>query len=299
MDIENILNNGKLIIIAGPCVIETREIVMETARTLSEICGRLGLSFIFKSSYDKANRTSLKGYRGLGSLAADDSADRLSEFDDIRKDSMKKGLELLDEVRKIFKLCVTTDVHSPEEAKEAAAVVDLLQIPAFLCRQTDLLTTASRTGRAVNVKKGQFLAPWDVKNILAKLNSAGSGPFLLTERGTTFGYNNLVVDFRSIPIMSSFGCKVIFDATHSVQLPGGSGDSSSGQREFVPTLALAGVAAGASGLFLEIHPDPDKALCDGPNMLELKNAETLLSTAADIHRTVNGYKSSMFKSALV
>ncbi|MEO5361279.1 MAG: 3-deoxy-8-phosphooctulonate synthase [Nitrospirota bacterium] len=301
MNIENMIDSGKLIIIAGPCVIETREIVMETAHTLSEICGRLGLSFIFKSSYDKANRTSLKGYRGLGCRAARDGAETLNEFNDnvIRKDSMKKGLEILDEVRKTFGLCVTTDVHSSEEAREAAVVVDLLQIPAFLCRQTDLLTTASRTGRAVNVKKGQFLAPWDVKNILAKLNSAGSGPFLLTERGTTFGYNNLVVDFRSIPIMSSFGCKVFFDATHSVQLPGGSGESSSGQREFVPTLALAGVAAGASGLFLEIHPDPDSALCDGPNMLELKNAETLLSAAADIHRTVNGYKSAMFKSALV
>ncbi|MBF0456627.1 MAG: 3-deoxy-8-phosphooctulonate synthase [Nitrospirae bacterium] len=278
MNIEDLLNNGKLLIIAGPCVIETREIVMETAATLSEICGRLNLSFIFKSSYDKANRTSLTGYRGLGSG---------NNESDAGKDSMMKGLEILDEVKKQLGVCVTTDVHSPEEAKEAAKVVDLLQIPAFLCRQTDLLTAAAGTGRAVNVKKGQFLAPWDVKNILAKCNSAGSGPFLLTERGTTFGYNNLVVDFRSIPIMRSFGCKIIFDATHSVQLPGGSGECSGGQREFVPTLALAGVAAGASGLFLEVHPDPDNALCDGPNMLELKNVAALLSTAGDIYKIVN------------
>ncbi|WP_420264138.1 3-deoxy-8-phosphooctulonate synthase [Candidatus Magnetominusculus dajiuhuensis] len=302
MNIKDLLNNGKLLIIAGPCVIETREIVMETAATLSEICGRLKLPFIFKSSYDKANRTSLKGYRGLGSQTircnADGTVCEINEFD-ARRDSMARGLEILGEVKKTLGLCITTDVHSKEEAKAAAEVVDLLQIPAFLCRQTDLLTTAASTGRAVNVKKGQFLAPWDVKNILSKLNSAGSGPFLLTERGTTFGYNNLVVDFRSIPIMSAFGCNVVFDATHSVQLPGGSGDRSSGQREFVPTLALAAAAAGASGLFLEVHPDPDNALCDGPNMLELKNVEALLSVCGDIYKTVSGYKNSLFKHSFV
>ncbi|MCG6552961.1 MAG: 3-deoxy-8-phosphooctulonate synthase [Candidatus Magnetominusculus sp. LBB02] len=290
MKIEDLLNSGKLLIIAGPCVIETREIVMETAAALSEQCGRLNLPLIFKSSYDKANRTSLNGYRGIGSAAASDNINEI----DKKKASMAKGLEILADVKKTFGLCVTTDIHSPEEAKEAAEVVDLLQIPAFLCRQTDLLIAASATHRAVNVKKGQFLAPWDAKNILAKLNSAGNGPFLLTERGTTFGYNNFVVDFRSIPIMSSFSCsRVVFDATHSVQLPGGSGDRSSGQREFVQTLALAGVAAGATGLFLEVHPDPDNALCDGPNMLELKNVEALLSKANDIYKIVNG--NSMFK----
>ncbi|MBF0320346.1 MAG: 3-deoxy-8-phosphooctulonate synthase [Nitrospirae bacterium] len=291
MDIENLLNNGKLLLIAGPCVIENRELILETAKTLKEICDRLSLSFIFKSSYDKANRTSLNGYRGLCSPGVPTAATGSDVYVEAsRRQSMVKGLEILDEVKKTLGLCITTDIHSPEEAELAAQVVDLLQIPAFLCRQTDLLTAAARTGRAVNVKKGQFLAPWDVKNILDKLKSAGSGPFLLTERGTTFGYNNLVVDFRSIPIMRSFGCKVVFDATHSVQLPGGSGDRSGGQREYVPTLALAGVAAGADGVFLEVHPYPDNALCDGPNMLELKNVEGLLSAAGDIHKIVNSYK---------
>jgi len=256
----------ELIIIAGPCVIESEEILFKTAERLKEIAGALGLSIIFKSSYDKANRSSLSSFRGPG---------------------MERGLELLDRVRKRFDLPVLTDIHSPDEARIASEVVDYLQVPAFLCRQTDLIIAASETGKPVNIKKGQFLAPWDVKNIIQKFTSTGNRNLMITERGTTFGYNNLVVDFRAFPIMRGYGYPVIFDVTHSLQLPGGRGDASGGDREFAPTLARAAVAAGVDGLFLEVHPDPEKALCDGPNMINLKTLEGMLREIKAIHRLLS------------
>ncbi len=242
-------------VIAGPCVLESPDLVLAVARELAAVAGRLGLPLVFKSSFDKANRTSLDSFRGPG---------------------MEEGLTLLARVKAETGLPVLTDIHLPEQAAPVAEVADVLQIPAFLCRQTDLLTAAARTGRIVNVKKGQFLAPWDMKNPLGKLRGAGCGRVWLTERGASFGYNNLVVDMRAIPVMSGLGAPVVFDATHSVQLPGGQGGSSGGQREFVPVLAAAAVAAGARGVFLEVHPDPDKALCDGPNSLRLDRLEPLL-----------------------
>ncbi len=256
----------ELIIIAGPCVIESEEILFGTAERLREIAGNLGLPIIFKSSYDKANRSSLSSFRGPG---------------------MERGLELLDGVRKRFGLPVLTDIHTPDEARTASEVVDYLQIPAFLCRQTDLIIAASETGKPVNIKKGQFLAPWDVKNIIQKFTSTGNRNLMITERGTTFGYNNLVVDFRAFPIMRGYGYPVIFDVTHSLQLPGGRGDASGGNREFAPTLARAAVAAGVDGLFLEVHPDPDKALCDGPNMISLESLEGMLREVKAIHRLLS------------
>jgi 2-dehydro-3-deoxyphosphooctonate aldolase (KDO 8-P synthase) len=242
-------------ILAGPCVLESRQLALDVARELAAIAQRLDLTVVFKSSYDKANRTSASSFRGPG---------------------LDMGLAWLAEVREVTGLPVVTDIHLPEQAERVAEVADVLQIPAFLCRQTDLLLAAAETGRIVNVKKGQFLAPWDMKNAAEKLRSAGNGRFWLTERGSSFGYNNLVVDMRSLSIMRSLGAPVVFDATHSVQLPGGQGGSSGGQREFVPTLASAAVAAGASGVFLEVHPDPDRALCDGPNSLPLSKVEGLL-----------------------
>ncbi len=256
----------ELIIIAGPCVIESEEILFGTAERLREIAGNLGLPIIFKSSYDKANRSSLSSFRGPG---------------------MERGLELLDGVRKRFGLPVLTDIHTPDEARIASEVVDYLQVPAFLCRQTDLIIAASETGKPVNIKKGQFLAPWDVKNIIQKFTSTGNRNLMITERGTTFGYNNLVVDFRAFPIMRGYGYPVIFDVTHSLQLPGGRGDASGGNREFAPTLARAAVAAGVDGLFLEVHPDPDKALCDGPNMISLESLEGMLREVKAIHRLLS------------
>ncbi len=244
-----------MILIAGPCVVESSELCLRVAKTLRDLCRKLGVLYVFKASYDKANRTSGASFRGPG---------------------MESGLDILATVRARVGVPVLTDVHSEDEALRASAVVDVLQIPAFLCRQTDLVRTAARTGRIVNIKKGQFLAPQDMGRVAAKAMDAGGRQLLLTERGTTFGYNNLVADMRSIPIMRTFGFPVIFDATHSVQLPGGAGDKSGGQREFAPVLARAALAAGADGLFIETHPDPDKAKSDGPNMIPLAKMADLL-----------------------
>ncbi len=244
-----------LVLIAGPCVIESEETTLRIARTLKEITSRVGMPFIFKASYDKANRSSYSSFRGPG---------------------IQDGLRILSEVKQQFELLVLSDVHSTEEVKEAAEVLDVLQIPAFLCRQTDLVQSAAKTGKAVNVKKGQFLAPADVKNIAEKIEVTGNQRFFFTERGSCFGYNNLVVDIRSIPLIQNLGYPVIFDATHSVQRPGGLGDRSGGDREFVEPLARAAVAAGADGIFIEVHDKPDEALCDGPNMLELARLEPFL-----------------------
>lgn len=250
-----------LLIIAGPCVIESEEVVFSTAERLKHLCSRLGLSLVFKSSYDKANRTSIKSFRGPG---------------------IDRGLRILSEVKSRYGLPVLSDIHSADEIRPAAEVLDALQIPAFLCRQTDLITTAANTGKAVNIKKGQFLSPWDAKNIIEKFTAAGNHKISITERGSSFGYNNLVVDFRAFPIMRSFGYPVIFDVTHSLQLPGGQGTSSGGQREFAGPLARAAVAAGIDGLFMEVHPDPDRALCDGPNMIPLDDLERLLQDVREI-----------------
>lgn len=246
------IGGNKLTILAGPCVIESMDIMEETAQTLKEITTKLDINFVFKSSFDKANRSSLDNYRGPG---------------------LEKGLKILAEIKEKYNIPIVTDIHSAEQAAPVSEVADILQIPAFLCRQTDLLVAAAKTGKIVNIKKGQFLAPEQMKGLIKKVEDSGNPNILVTDRGVTFGYNNLVVDFRAIPIMSSFGCPVIFDATHSVQLPGANGCSSGGDRRFVPTLARAAMAAGANGLFFEIHPEPDKALCDGPNMLPLADAE--------------------------
>ena len=258
--------NDLPVIIAGPCVIENEEITLSTAGKLKEICAAAGLPFMFKSSYDKANRTSLSSYRGPG---------------------LEKGLRTLWTVKRTLDIPVVSDVHSVEDVKPASEVLDMLQIPAFLCRQTDLILAASNTGKAVNIKKGQFLAPWDMKNIIDKFTSTGNHNLLITERGTSFGYNNLVVDFRGLPIMRSFGYPVIFDVSHSLQLPGGQGKSSGGQREFAEPLARAAVAVGVDGLFMEVHPDPDKALCDGPNMIRLGSLHKLLKTIKDLHALIS------------
>ncbi len=252
--------------IAGPCVLESKELAHIVAGDLKRVAERLGISLIFKSSFDKANRTSLNSFRGPG---------------------LDKGLAIMESIKKEFGIPVLSDVHDPGQAREAASVLDVLQIPAFLCRQTDLLVAAAATGKVVNLKKGQFLSPWDIKNALEKLGDAATEKrLLLTERGSCFGYNNLVVDMRSLPIMRSFGHPVIFDATHSVQLPGGAGSSSGGQRQFIPPLARAAVGAGVDGVFMEVHPDPDNALCDGPNSLPLEHVESLLRELLAIHRIV-------------
>jgi 2-dehydro-3-deoxyphosphooctonate aldolase (KDO 8-P synthase) len=242
-------------LIAGPCVIESRDHVMFMANELREVTAECGISFVFKASFDKANRSSIKSFRGVG---------------------ITEGLKILGDVRKEIGVPVLSDIHEPGQADEAAQVIDVLQIPAFLCRQTDLIVAAARTGRIVNVKKGQFLAPWEMKNVVDKAREAGSQRFMLTERGASFGYNNLVVDFRSFPIMQGFGCPVIFDVTHSLQLPGGQGQSSGGQPQYIPHLARAGVAAGVDGLFMEVHDNPAKALSDGPNALDLALLKPLL-----------------------
>jgi len=255
-----------LSLIAGPCVIENEEITFYTAQRLKEICANLKISLIFKSSYDKANRTSLGSFRGPG---------------------IDRGLRILSDVKDRFGLPVLSDIHSVEEVKPASQVLDALQIPAFLCRQTDLVLAAAKSGKAVNIKKGQFLAPWDVKNIIDKAASTGNRNIFITERGTSFGYNNLVVDIRSFPILRSFGYPVIFDVTHSLQLPGGQGSCSGGQREFAAHLARAAVAAGVEGLFMEVHPEPDKALCDGPNMISLDELPQLLTVVKSIHELVS------------
>ena len=254
-----------LFVIAGPCVIENETLCLQVAERLQIITSALGIPFIFKSSYDKANRTSGAAFRGLG---------------------LDEGLRILRKVHEEIGVPVLSDVHSIEEVQPAAEVLDVLQIPAFLCRQTDLVLAAMRTGKAVNIKKGQFLAPWDMKQVVDKATSTGSHRLLLTERGSCFGYNNLVSDFRSLPIMRQWGYPVVFDATHSVQLPGGGGNASSGQREFVAPLARAAVAVGCDGLFMEVHPDPDRAPSDGPNMVPLDQVEDLLRQLVRIRETV-------------
>lgn len=247
-----------MFLIAGPCVVESRQLAFDTAGELKEICALVGIPFIYKSSYDKANRTSIKSFRGLG---------------------IEKGLQILDEVRNQLGVPVLTDVHELDEIDAAASAVDVLQTPAFLCRQTDFICAVAATGKPVNIKKGQFLAPGDMKNVVEKARSAsGRDNILVCERGVSFGYNNLVSDMRSLMILRETGCPVVFDATHSVQLPGGQGSASGGQREFVPVLARAAVASGLSGVFMETHPNPEKALSDGPNAWPLKFMKPLLET---------------------
>ena len=253
------------LLIGGPCVLESEELARQVAGQLKEIAQRLSISLVFKSSFDKANRTSLDSYRGPG---------------------LQEGLKILDNIRQEYQVPVISDVHETYQVEAASGVLDVLQIPAFLCRQTDLLVAAARTGKAINLKKGQFLSPWDMTNAVNKVRATGNNNLMLCERGFALGYNNLVVDMRSLPVMRSLGCPVIFDATHSVQLPGGAGSSSSGQREFIPVLARAAVAAGIDGIFLEVHPQPDKALCDGPNHLPLDQLEPLLKTLLKIHSIV-------------
>ncbi len=258
--------DSPLFLIAGPCVVESRQFALDTAASLKEISGQIGIPFIYKSSYDKANRSSGKSFRGLG---------------------MDKGLEILSEVRKKVGVPVLTDVHEKEDVAEVAGVVDVLQTPAFLCRQTDFIHAVAAAGRPVNIKKGQFLSPAEMKNVVEKAREAsGRDNILVCERGASFGYNNLVSDMRSLAIMRETGCPVVFDATHSVQLPGGQGTSSGGQREFVPVLARAAVASGIAGIFMETHPDPDKAPSDGPNAWPLDRMKDLLSTLKELDALV-------------
>lgn len=248
-------NTAKLSLIAGPCQMESRDHAFMVAGVLKELCGKLGIGLVYKSSFDKANRTSLSGKRGIG---------------------LEKALEVFEDLKKEYGFPVLTDIHTEEQCAIVSKTVDILQIPAFLSRQTDLLVAAANTGRVVNVKKGQFLAPWDMKNVLAKLNESGNPNILLCERGASFGYNTLVSDMRSLPIMAAMGAPVIFDATHSVQQPGGQGGSTGGDRRFVETLARAAVAVGVAGVFVETHEDPDNAPSDGPNMVYLKDMPRLL-----------------------
>jgi 2-dehydro-3-deoxyphosphooctonate aldolase (KDO 8-P synthase) len=256
-----------LVLISGPCVIEDYELTCDIAQFLKELTDRLDMPFIFKASYDKANRTSIDSFRGPG---------------------IGDGLAILERIKAKLGIKILSDVHRISEVNAAAQVLDVIQIPAFLCRQTDLILEVAQTGKPVNIKKGQFLAPWDMVNVIGKAASTGNENVCVTERGVMFGYNNLVVDFRGISIMQEKGCPVIFDATHSVQSPGGAGGSSGGQREFAPVLARAAVAAGADGIFLEVHEDPDKALCDGPNSLKLDTLDRLLSQLRDIRNILNG-----------
>lgn len=261
------VGSSSMVIMAGPCVIEDNpSIVFKTAEKLKEITTLLNLPYIFKASYDKANRTSLDSYRGVG---------------------IDKGLEILAQVKKEFELPIVTDIHHPEEAEITAEVADILQIPAFLSRQTDILVAAAKTGKIINIKKGQFLAPLQINNSAKKVIASGNDNVIIVERGTSFGYNNLISDMRAIPIIQNLGYPVIFDATHSVQLPGGAGTHSSGERKFVETLARSAVAAGCNGLFLEIHPNPDLAPCDGANMIFLDKAYDLLSKCNEIFNIVN------------
>ncbi|MBS1223500.1 MAG: 2-dehydro-3-deoxyphosphooctonate aldolase [Proteobacteria bacterium] len=246
-----------LFLIAGPCVIESEQLALDTAGRLKEISGRLGIPFIYKSSFDKANRSSYQSYRGPG---------------------LEEGLKILARVKAEIGVPVLTDVHEYTPLAEVAAVADVLQTPAFLCRQTDFIQNVARQGRPVNIKKGQFLSPWEMRNVVAKARMAGNDHLMVCERGASFGYNNLVSDMRGLAVMRATGCPVVFDATHSVQLPGGQGNASGGQREFVPVLARAAVAAGVAGLFMETHPDPDRALSDGPNAWPLDRMEPLLAT---------------------
>ncbi len=252
---KKVAGDGKLFVLAGPCVIEDAERPLLIGREMKRICDKLGLTYVFKASFDKANRSSYNSFRGPG---------------------LVEGLKILQHIKDELGVPVVSDIHSIEQVEPAAEVLDILQIPAFLCRQTDLVYNAAKTGKAVNVKKGQFMSPQDMKNVVIKMEEAGNHNLMLTERGFSLGYNNLVVDMRSFPIMRSFGYPVIFDATHSVQLPGGSGTKSSGQRQFIGNLARAAVASGVDGLFMEVHDNPNEALCDGPNMLYLTQVESLL-----------------------
>ena len=252
-------------LISGPCVIENYETTSLIAEHLKKITTKLNIPFIFKASFDKANRSSIQSFRGPG---------------------FEKGLDVLGSIKKEFDIPVISDIHLPDQAEKAAKVLDIIQIPAFLCRQTDLIMAACNTGKPVNIKKGQFLSPLECKNILNKTKESGNTNISITERGASFGYNNLVVDFRSIPIIKDLGVPVIFDATHSVQLPGGATDSSAGERQFVPTLSKAAIAAGADGLFIETHPDPEKALCDGPNSMPLMDMQHFLTTLAAVKKSV-------------
>src|SRR5213594_4936751 len=256
-----------LAVIAGPCVIESRESALRHAAALKEAANRVGVPYIFKSSYDKANRSSLGSFRGPG---------------------LAKGLEILAEVNQKTGVPVLTDVHEKEQVGPAKEVIDILQIPAFRCRQTDFVVAVARSGRVVNVKKGQFLAPWDIRNVIEKILSTGNDQLLVTERGVSFGYNNLVSDMRALVVMRELGYPVVFDATHSLQLPGGLGNASGGERKYIPALARAGVAAGVDALFMEVHQDPDHALSDGPNSLDLKDFERLLQTVKAIDSLTKG-----------
>ncbi|MCC5832401.1 MAG: 3-deoxy-8-phosphooctulonate synthase [Chlamydiales bacterium] len=251
------LNLNAFFVVSGPCVIESEAHAMRCAEFLAELFERKGIPFIFKASYDKANRSSIHSFRGPG---------------------IEEGLKILEKIRDRFEIPVFTDVHSPDEAREAAEVCDVIQIPAFLCRQTDLLVTAGNTGAIVNVKKGQFMAPWDMKHVIEKLESTGNRNLILTDRGTTFGYNNLVSDMRAIPLMRESGYPVLYDATHSVQLPGGAGDRSGGQREFIPSLSRAALAAGANGIYAESHPDPDNAKSDAASVIPFSDLPELVES---------------------
>ena len=265
------IGNGQpLALLAGPCVLEGLERCLLIGRTIKEITGRLGMPYVFKASFDKANRSSFNGFRGPG---------------------LKKGLEMLKAIKDELQVPIVTDVHTEEQIKPVSKVADIIQIPAFLCRQTDLLYAAAQSGCVVNVKKGQFMAPGDMRNVVDKLHEGGCAQMLLTERGATFGYNNLVVDMRTFPIMRSFGYPVVFDGTHSVQLPGGAGTCSAGNREFVPNLVRAAVGAGVDALFMEVHDNPEEALCDGPNMVYLDKLEDLLKDAIAIHEVVRKHLS--------
>ena len=254
-----------LLLIAGPCVLESEALAREVASALKEIAERLSVSLVFKSSFDKANRTSLDSSRGPG---------------------LEDGLKIFAHIRQDYQVPVVSDIHESDQVAAASDVLDMLQIPAFLCRQTDLMVAAAKTNKAINLKKGQFVSPWDMENAVNKIKASGNTNLLLCERGFSLGYNNLVVDMRSLPVMRSLGCPVIFDATHSVQLPGGAGGSSGGQREFVPPLARAAVAAGLDGIFMEVHPQPEKAQCDGPNSMPLDQVESLLKILLKIHAVV-------------
>ena len=263
---KNLNAPDRLFLLAGPCVIENEKLCRQVAASLNKTCRELGIFYVFKASFDKANRTSGKAFRGPG---------------------LEAGLEILARIREEFGVPIVTDVHTEAQAAAAGAVVDVLQIPAFLCRQTDLIAAAVATGKIVNLKQGQFLSPREMGQVAEKARAAGAKKILLTERGTTFGYNNLVADMRSIPIMQAFGFPVVFDATHSVQLPGGGGDKSAGQREFAPVLARAALAAGANGLFIETHPQPDQALSDGPNMVPLRDMKATLKALLKVFAAVH------------
>ncbi|MCM3652949.1 3-deoxy-8-phosphooctulonate synthase [Metabacillus litoralis] len=266
---DNIIfgDNNPFVLFAGPCAMESEDILRRTAEGVKEITSKLNIPFIFKNSYDKANRSSIHSFRGPG---------------------LDEGLEILEKIKEEFDVPLTSDIHEPNHAEKAGQVLDVIQIPAFLCRQTDLLVGAAKTGKIVNVKKGQFLAPWDMKNVVTKLKESGCEKILLTERGSTFGYNNLVVDMRSLITLRELGTPVVFDATHSVQIPGGEGTSTGGKREYVPYLSRAAAAVGIDSIFMEVHPNPDEALSDGPNMIKLSDLEEVLKPIQEIDLMMKG-----------